>query len=56
MKILTKDNRLLTLCSIGKADIEVGSDKITCRDENGKKVIITWSDVALAFGSYTITN
>jgi hypothetical protein len=52
MKILTKDKRLLTLCIIGEAGGEHGSDKIVCKDEHGRRVTITWSDVALAFGSY----
>ncbi|MDR3350724.1 MAG: hypothetical protein LBN98_03620 [Prevotellaceae bacterium] len=52
MKILTKDNRLLYLWRIGEPDVN-GCDKLCCRDEAGEKVIITWGDVLLCFGSYT---
>ncbi|MDR3226064.1 MAG: hypothetical protein LBT56_00130 [Prevotellaceae bacterium] len=56
MKILTKDNRLLTLLRISEVDGEHGSDKITCRDGNGKIVVIQFCDVQLAFGSYNFIN
>ena len=55
MKLLTRDNRLLCLWRIGEPDKD-GCDKLFCMDEAGKKAIITWGDVAMCFGSYTLPN
>ncbi|MDR0295167.1 MAG: hypothetical protein LBH91_03115 [Prevotellaceae bacterium] len=51
MKILTWDNRTLYLYKIGDPDTN-GSDKLYCTTDSGDKVIITWGDVLMCFGSY----
>jgi len=51
MKILTWDNRTLYLYRIGDPDTD-GSDKLYCKTAGGEKVVITWSEVLLCFGSY----
>lgn len=58
MKILTHDNRLLTLLAIGEFDksgnsLEKGSTQLKCRTENGKRVIISVHEIACFMGSYT---
>lgn len=57
MKLLTHDNRLLTLLSIGEFDRsgvspEKGSTQLKCRTESGKRIIISVHDVACFLGSY----
>jgi len=54
MKLLTKDNQLLYLYRIGESDTN-GSGKLFCKTAAGDKVVITWSDVAMCFGSYTFS-
>ncbi len=57
MKLLTHDNRLLTLLAIGELDRsgnspEKGSTQLKCRTENGKRVTISVHDVACFLGAY----
>ena len=57
MKLLTHDNRLLTLLAIGEFDRsgispEKGSALLKCRTENGKRVNISVHEVACFLGSY----
>ncbi len=52
MKILTFDNETLYLVRIGAPDVD-GCDKLYCKDEQGKNVVITWGNVLCCFGSYS---
>lgn len=58
MKLLTHDNRFLTLLAIGEFDrfgsaAEKGSTILKCRTENGKRVSVSIHEVACFLGSYT---
>ena len=57
MKLLTHDNRLLTLIAIGHFDRfgnspEKGSTQLKCRTESGKRIIISVHEVACFLGSF----
>ncbi|MDR0660974.1 MAG: hypothetical protein LBG19_09295 [Prevotellaceae bacterium] len=57
MKLLTHDNRLLTLLAVGEFDrsgasSEKGSTMLKCRTENGKRVTISVHEIACFLGSY----
>lgn len=57
MKLLTHDNRLLTLLAIGELDKsgsspEKGSTQLKCRTESGKRVIVSVHEVACFLGAY----
>lgn len=59
MKLLTHDNRLLTLLAIGEFDKlgtspEKGSALLKCRTESGKRVNISVHEVACFLGSYML--
>lgn len=58
MKILTHDNRLLTLLSIGEVDKqgdspEKGSTILKCKTESGTSVTISVHEIACFLGHYT---
>lgn len=58
MRLLTKDNRLLTLLSIGEPNAKSGlvpnkgSTQLQCKTDNGKRLIISVHEVACFLGSY----
>jgi hypothetical protein len=57
MKLLTHDNRLLTLLAIGEFDKvgnspNKGSAQLKCRTETGKRITISVHEVACFLGSY----
>ncbi len=57
MKILTHDNRLLTLLAIGELDKsgcspEKGSTLLKCRTESGKRVMVSVHEVSCFLGAY----
>jgi len=50
--IRTKDDRLLTIIRIGEINKEKGCNTILCVDAFKRKVIISWQDVVVCYGSY----
>ncbi len=55
MKILTKDNRMLTPVSFGEVgESPKGSEKVTCLTETGVKVVISAHDIDCFIGYYVI--
>ena len=50
--VRTKDDRLLTVIRIGEQNKEKGCNTILCVDAFRKKVIISWQDVVVCYGSY----
>jgi len=50
--VRTKDDRLLTIIRIGEINKEKGCNTILCVDAFMKKVIISWQDVVVCYGSY----
>jgi phage protein U len=47
------DGRRLLIVKIGEADCEHGSNKIICRDEQNKTVLIVPADIMCFYGSYS---
>ena len=52
MKILTTDNRLLTLIRLGKPDSECMTNIVVCLDEKGKRHSITPQDISMLEGCF----
>lgn len=54
MRVLTKDDTLITLIRIGEADKECGSDRLFGRTETGRKITITADDIKCFYGSIVL--
>lgn len=51
MRVLTKDDTLITLTRIGEAGKECGSARLFGRTETGHKITITADDIKCFYGS-----